>query len=82
MNLLCWYVEWVLATPKPRLVHLVEEWNELLDERVLSIQWWMELGDVIHTILRMVNRWLGIIVIPIARKHGNRMKDNAHKYVI
>lgn len=51
---------------------LLEEWNELRHERFPSIKWFMELCDVMHTLLRMIHPKLGVVVYPIVRKHALR----------
>lgn len=75
-TLMHWYLEWVSAVAcKPGMRHVREEWNEMCAERMLiSLNWWRELGDVLHTILRMLHPYAGIIIVPVARKHGYRMK--------
>lgn len=75
--LIIWYIRWVRAVAcKPTMRHVREEWVEMCNERALiSMNWWRELGDVIHTVLRMLHPYAGIIIIPIVRKHGYRMRN-------
>lgn len=51
---------------------LREEWRELLNEDIRTLAWWLELCDVLHTLLRMLHPRLGIIVYPVVRKHALR----------
>lgn len=51
---------------------LREEWSELLNEDIRTLAWWLELCDVLHTLLRMLHPRLGIIVYPVVRKHALR----------
>jgi hypothetical protein len=57
---------------QPTLAVLLDEWEELRAESIMSVAWWGELGDVVHTVLRMAHPMAGICVLPIARKHARR----------
>lgn len=56
----------------PTYASLCEEWNEMRNERVFTYEWFMEVGDVMHTILRMIHPWFGVIIWPTVRKHALR----------
>jgi len=56
----------------PRMSDLCNEWHELLAERVGSNAWWAELGDVMHTLLRMAHPRLGVLIWSVACKHALR----------
>lgn len=56
----------------PRIEGLYEEWRELKAEDIRTLAWWLELCDVLHTLLRLVHPRLGILVYPIVRKHAMR----------
>jgi hypothetical protein len=59
-----------LGVPTRRDLH--EEICELLDERILSRAWLGELMDVLHCVLRIIHPRLGVLIWPIAVKHGAR----------
>ena len=67
-----WYWSRMCRLGNPCMHDLHNEWHELLAERVSSNAWWAELGDVIHTLLRMVHPRLGVLIIPVVHKHALR----------
>lgn len=79
MNLLRYYWARMDRYGIPTCTSLREEWGEMRDEYVFTHAWWMELCDIMHTCLRMVHPWLGVVVWPVVRKHALREMVLAEK---